>query len=464
MSSELDRTQLMLRPTWDNPRVHLLDDVWLMTIVAVVLATAVPWLVSGFEIDIAGATWGLLALAAVHVGFTMLAAPRWLPVRWRARALTFLATLGVALIAFIWLHVGAQQNPLFLMTFVLPVLGSIFLSRWHPYLLAAVGSIAVCVVALERAPELRWYASSLLGSDAWLSWLPGRPGAAPIPAFPGFYAPTRYLVILLEIFMILLFAFAVAAEYVGNLFERLNANILQARGEAERGQELWTRLIERLPVPALLVDPDTARIVAASEIALAYLRAATLEGQSLFEAVRFSYPDIIQELIAGSDAEVPLTALHVADQLRLAQVRALHVAHKGRRLALLTIEDKTETFCVKAALDTSEYAAVVVDSRSRILALNRPAAGLFPGSEIGMQAARMLPHPHAGLPWWEPGLTGRRKMHIEIGPRLYQVTSSAVVVAGEDERVFAVAFLPVARAETDDPFGTGSSVILGRSR
>ena len=154
----------------------------------------------------------------------------------------------------------------------------------------------------------------------------------------------------------------------------------------------------------------------------------------------------------------------MADQLRLAQVRALHVAHKGRRLALLTIEDKTETFCVKAALDTSEYAAVVVDSRSRILALNRPAAGLFPGSEIGMQAARMLPPPPSGLPWWEPGLTGRRKMHLEIGPRLYQVTSSAVVVAGEDERVFAVAFLPVARAETDDPFGTGSSVILGRSR
>ena len=466
MRADLDKTQLIPRPTWDNPRVHLLDDLWLMTIAAVVLATAIPWLVSGFEADIGTASLGLLGLGGVHVAFTMLASQRGSSSKWPARLLTLLDIAAVALIGFIWGHVGALQNPAFLLVFVLPVMGSIFLSRWHPYLLALVGSIVVACVALQRAPELRWYASGLLGSDAWLTWLFGSTGGAVAASFSGFYAPASYLVVLLEVFTLALFACAVAAEYLGTIFERLGANLLRARGEAERGQELWAKLIDRLPVPALLVDPDTLRIVAHSDLAASYLHAdgAALQGRNLFEAAQFSYPDIIQDLIAGADAEVASTVAHVGDQFRVIGIRVLHVAHSGRRLALLTIDDRTEVFYVRAALDTSEYACVVIDSRSRIVALNKPAAGLFPGAQIGMEAQRLLAQPPAGLPWWEPGLTGRRKMHMEIGPRVFQVTSSAVGLSGEDERIFAVSFLPVARAGAAEPFGTGSTATLGQLR
>jgi hypothetical protein len=130
----------------------------------------------------------------------------------------------------------------------------------------------------------------------------------------------------------------------------------------------------------------------------------------------------------------------------------------------LTIEDATEAFCLKAALDTSEYAAVVVDARGRVLAYNKPAAGLFGGPEIGTPAAQLLAPPDSGLPWWEPGLTGRRKMHIEIGSRLYQVTCSAIALAGEEERIFTASFLPVARAGTPDPFGSSPTAETGTSR
>ena len=99
----------------------------------------------------------------------------------------------------------------------------------------------------------------------------------------------------------------------------------------------------------------------------------------------------------------------------------------------------------------------MVDARGRVLAFNKPAVGLFGGAEVGMDAAQLLPQPDAGLRWWEPGLTGRRKMHIEIGPRIYQVTSSAVSLAGEEESIFTVSFLPVARAAAADPFGTNST-------
>jgi len=465
----VESTQLIPRPIWENPRVHLLDDIWLMTIVAILVATGVPWFASGFEVNVGMASWGLLALGGLHVAFTMLASPRRVHGRWRDRALTSLDILGVVLIGFIWQHVGALQNPMFLAVFTLPVIGAIFLSRWHPYLIAAVSVIAVAVVALSQAPELRWYASGLFGNDAWLVWLFGNQSAVAQPSFSGFYAPSNYLIVLLEVFAILLFACAVAAEYVGTIFERLNAHIIMARTEAERGQEMWAGLIERLPLPALLIDPDTLRVVASSDHASIYLRAGELplEGRPLFEALKFSYPDIVQELIVGSDGGAPATVIRVGEQLRVTQIRVLHVAHKGRRLALLTIEDATEVFCLKAALDTSEYAALVIDARGLVLAFNKPAGGLFSGAEVGTDAAQLLAQPDAPARWWEPGLTGRRKMHIEIGPRIYQVTSSAISLAGEEERIFTVAFLPVARAGTADPFATGSTMVtttLGQLR
>ena len=51
---------------------------------------------------------------------------------------------------------------------------------------------------------------------------------------------------------------------------------------------------------------------------------------------------------------------------------------------------------------------------------------------------------------------------LEIGQRIYQVTSSAIAVAGEEERIFAVSFLPVARG-TADP-DTNSTIVTGTMR
>jgi PAS domain-containing protein len=457
-----DPTQLLPSPSWENPRVHLLDDIWLMTLAAIVFATALPWLFSGFEIDVRTAIWGLLALGALHVAFTLLASANARQGRWRGRVLTLLDVIGVVLIGFIWQHVGAVQNPVFLTVFVLPVIGSIFLSRWHPYLLAIVSVLVVAAVALSAAPELRWYVSGLFGNEVWLDRLFENTGYT--ASFSGFYAPSSYLVVLLEVFAVVLLACAVAAEYLGTIFERLNGYITVARTEAERGQELWAGLIERLPLPSLLIDPDTMRVVVASQSAVTYLKVADtpLEGRSLADAVRFSYPDMVQELIVGSDGEAPATVLRIGEQLRVTHLRVLHVAHKGRRLALVSIDDRTESFCLKAALDTSEYATVVLDTHRRVLALNRPAAGLFAGAQIGLEAERLLPASTTGLPWWEPGLTGRRKLHVEIGPRVFQVTSCAVALGGEEERIFTVSFLPVARVGNAEAF-TASPTLTAHS-
>ncbi len=465
MSPRID-TRVLPSPLRNNSQIQLLNDIWLLTILAVLIGTGEPWLASDFQVDVVSASWGLLALGAVHVALTFMGAPLRLPTIWHAKAITALEVAGVVFIGFIWDHVGALQNPLFLIVFVLPIIGTIFLSRWHPYLLAAVSIVTVGFVSLSEAPELRWFASGLIGSDVWLVWLFGRDAAATEPSFSAFSAPLNYLIVLLEVFSIGLIACAVAAEYVGIIFGRLNEHTAIARNEAERGEELWSSLIEQLPLPALLIDPASLGVVAASESAVSYLRPkeGILEGRNLFEVLKLSYPDVVQELIAGADGEAPSTVMRIGEDLRLTRVSVLHVMHKERRLALLTIEDGTESFCVRSALDSSEYAAMVVDPKGRVLTFNKLVIGLLGSVEVGMEAGRLLPQSDSGLRWWEPGLTGRRKMHMQIGSRIYQLTASAVPLPGEEASIFAVSFLPVASGVTVDPSATSSTIVTGTLR
>lgn len=455
----VETTQLLQRPLWEDPRVHLLDDVWLLTIFAILIATALPWLLSGFDVQMGVASWGLLALGAIHLAFTGVAEPTRPHMAWRNRALTVLHFIGVVCVGFIWQHTGGLQNPLFLSVFALPVIGAIFLSRWHPYFTALVAVAVVTAVALSQVPELRWYASGLNPAGAWIANLFSKDTSAASVPFSGFYAPSRYFVVLLEVFAILLFACAVAAEYLGTIFERLYLHVYVARAEAESGQELWTTLIEKLPLPALLIDVDTLQVICASDLALKKFGAddSPVGGRNLFEAIRFSYPDVVQELIRGEDGVAQLAVVRVADQLRVTQVRVQHVAQKGHRFALLLIEDTTEAFSVKAALDTAEHAALVVGARGQVLAFNKPAAGLFAGTAIGVDAAGLLPQPGPDVQWWDPGLAGRRKMHVEISPRIYQVTSSAVALPGEEERIYVIAFLPVGKAGAAEQLANDST-------
>ena len=441
-------TQLIHAPTWSDPRIHLLDDTWLLTIFAILLATVVPWLVSALDINFVAACLGLLALGAIHIAFTVVGKPA--RIGERRPVLTLLHVAGIVVVGFIWLNAGGLQNPSFLMVFALPIVGAIFLSRWQPYLMALVAIIVTGVVALAQAPELRWYVPGLNTIGASLAVVLGQQGAAASSPFPGFYAPSAFYAVLLQVFAILMFACAVAAEYLGTIFERLHSHVDVARAEAERGQEFWTTLIEAMPFPALLVDSDTMQVVCASTRASRFQSGESISGRTLFETIRFSYPEMVQELITGNGGIVPLSIVKVDDRLRATEVVVRHLTQTGRRFALVVIQDKTEEFTAHAALDVSGQAMLVVDSQGRLLSFNKPAQALFAALDKDADASQILSL--GGMPprWWEPGLTGRRKMHIEIGPRVYQVTCSATPLPGEDERLYIVAFLPMGRAAIGD--------------
>jgi hypothetical protein len=456
-----DETMLLPVPAWRDPRTHLLDDIWLLAIAAILLAIAIPWVFSAFEIDLARASWGLLALGAVHVAFAAASAPGGPRTVGRRRLLAGLHALGVIFIGFIWLHAGGLQNAMFLAVFALPVIGSVFISRWQPYLMSLLAIAVVTVVALVQAPELRWYAAGLRGVGQGVSAIFGSDSTGPAAPFPGFYAPSGYFLVVLQVFSVLIIACAVAAEHLGSVFERMYSSLMMARADAQRGQELWTSLIEQLPVPALLADADTSQVICASaQLAPGFCELDTeVVGNDLYKVIRFSYPEVVQELVSGFGGTAPLTMIRVGQDIRVTDVRVQHVAQRGRRFALLIITDMTQEFIRRAALEAADHAALILDERGRILGFNHHATSLFPDAQAGVDADALFTRAGLSSEWLQPQLTGKRRTMIDIGPRAFQVTISPVVLPGEEERIHVIAFLPVGRAGAQDAGATRATFI-----
>ena len=430
-------------------QVRVLDDLWLLTLFALLLATGVPWFVSGFAIAFGPVLLGVLGLAALHVALTFFAGST-LASAWHVPTLTALQAAGVVTMGIVWRHGGGLQNPVLLTVFVLPVIGACFISRWQPYFTAGLAILVVTLVALLEAPELRWHASGL---GAWAASLfaEAAPSAAP---FPGFYAPSGYYVTLLQSFVVVTLVAAAAADYLGTLFERQRTHADVARERAQSGRDLWASLIEHLPVPALLVEVDTLRVFRFSDsVAPMMLPSKEHEswiGQNVFEAIRFSHPEAVRSLIRGDAGPARPCALRVGDDLHIAKISVRHLGYERRALALLTIEDMTDSFSTRAALDKADEAVLIVDSKARVITFNKPIRTLFPHADVGVEAARLLTHPgESAVPWWHPGLRGRRKRLVDIGGRIFQMTSSSVPLAGEDEGFYVLAFLPIAGAANE---------------
>ena len=428
-------------------QIRVLDDIWLLTLFALVLATGVPWFLGGFDIAFGPVLLGVVGLGALHVALAFFTGSATFTSAWHVPVLTALHAAGVVTLGLVWHHGGGLQNPVLLTAFVLPLIGAGFISRWQPYFTAGLAILVVTLAALIEAPELRWHASGL-GTWAASLLADGTHSAAP---FPGFYAPSDYYVALLQCFVVLTLVGAAVADYLGTLFERHRTHAELARERAQSGRELWTSLIEHLPVPAVLVEVDTLRVLRLSESAAPVLapseEGATRIGRKVFEAIRFSYPEVVRALIRGDAGPSRPCALRVNDDLHIAKVSVRHLGYEGRALALLTIEDVTDAFCTRAALDKAEDAVLIIDSKGRVITFNKPIRSLLPHADVGIEAARLLSHPgKSDVPWWHPGLRGRRKRLVEIDDRIYQMTSSTVPLVGEDEGFYVLAFLPVAGA------------------
>ena len=224
-------------------------------------------------------------------------------------------------------------------------MGAIFILRAaHPYL--SIATVTVLVVGVGGLPPKPQFGAALVcerlvGGGAWVAWLFGHQSAVdPIERSRGFTRRRSHLAVLLGgIYRGRCFACAVAAQVHRHLYSSASTRTASWRAlERKHGPSLWVSPWIRAAAfcRPLLIASDTMRVGAPSEFAATYLkdREVPLEGNNLFEVLKFSYPDVIHELITGSGGGSSLWPCSVGQtRMRpLTQVRVLHVKHKGRRL------------------------------------------------------------------------------------------------------------------------------------
>jgi hypothetical protein len=425
-------------------RKRLLDDVWLLALLVLFLAIGVPWYLRILEINFAPVAWSLFGFAALYFITTQVTDS--LRSRRGVMLGMFLLQLaGVLLLGLIWHWTGSLQNPMFLLVFVLPVAACTFvLVSWQSYATVLLSVVAVTTVALINAPELRWYLTQAGSLPHWVTQLLPERSATFVQPFPSLHAPPTYSVLLLASFTALLFTVALMTETVTSLLQRLYQRLESSVHALNAAEELSFEVLRASQLPAALLYADTLHIAQVSESFLdqLFLNADSLSHYRILDVVRFAYPEIIADLLAGNGGEVAPAIFYAEAEPRVARVRAVPIRFGGRSYIYFSIEDISDQQVMETALNTLDNAVVVVSGSKHVLCFNPAAKALFRKLDVGIEAAVCLRQ--EGLPegWWETGLRARLERTIEIESKRWVATCSSERILGEKDALTIVALRP----------------------
>lgn len=414
-------------------RKRLFDDVWLLTLFVIFVAIAIPWFLRILDLDLGPLAWSLFGFGLAYMA-GVIATDR---IESHQHLLLVIGTvhaLGMLFLGYLWHLVGGLRNPMFLLVFGLPVVaGSLVLLSWRSYVTVLMAVSVVVLVALIEAPELRWYLVQIGVPAEWLiRHLPE--SSSGVAQHPGAVnAGASYFFVVLELFAVFLVALALMAESFTALLRRLYGRLGASATALDDALGCSREMMRASPVPAALVYADTCKIAEASDRLMDHLALtadALLDG-TLFDHIRFSYPDVVEALIFGTGGEIPLAVYRQGNETRMARVRVASIHRRGIRYAYVTIEDISHPHYLQAAFDAGAGAQVVVGADGQIVCFNQAAGRLFEDMHIGMSAALAFNQPHLPERWWELGLKSRLARRVELGNKPYQVDGVAVEIPGE---------------------------------
>ena len=422
-------------------RKRLLDDAWLITIFVLFFASGIPWYLRILAIDFAPIAWSLFAFGSIYVAFSFIADR----LNNRKSILTVLGMLhltGILLLGYVWHLSGSLQNPMFLLAFVLPLIaGSAILVNWHSYITVAVTLGTVLIVVLMDAPELRWYAAQ---TASWATWLvevvPEAPSGAQHP-FPGLNTPPAYLAMVLGLFCGLLLTVAMLTDSLSSFLLRLYGRLENAKRALTVAEDLSSEVLRVSPVPTALVYADTFMIAQASE-SLKHqllLKSDSPLNCSLFQIVRFMYPEVVESLIVGRGGKVPLTFYRVENELRIATVHAQPIQHGGHQFAYVSLQDITDLQYLQATLNAVDDAMLVLSPECRILYFNSSARGIWGELQLGMDASAFLGKANLPEGWWELGMRTRQERLLTVNGQRLKAHCIAVTILALEEKLTIIA-------------------------
>jgi len=208
----------------------------------------------------------------------------------------------------------------------------------------------------------------------------------------------------------------------------------ESRRAKRRAESLFQAVLRASPLPGILVDRATARVVDGSDS----FRRQFLDGNAnaahreLFDLIEFSQPERIEQLLARGSGTAWYAVYYANDAARIANLRCYSVDYEGSAYAYLVLEDVTEQHYLKAAFDAVPDPLLIISSQQTLLYVNRAAEELFGELYFGMAAAPVLRQNALAEQWWRE--IGRfDEQRIEISGQPYDAGAVPFRFAGEAE-------------------------------
>ena len=414
-------------------RKRILDAVWVFSLAAALVAVSLPWLLRVADIDLIPVAWSTFAYALVYL--TLAAAtdrlrrgPAIIIATWSIQA------CNVLFLAFLWHLAGGMDSPMFLLAFILPILGSGFLMQaWQPFAMALLSVLSVCLLAVTESPDLRWYVSQIgapLGR--LLGGLPAlRIGQPQI--FADLETGPAYQFNLLTVFAVLQFTAAFLSSSLAAISQRLYDRLHFSARTLRELQDLFQAILRATPEPSLILYADTGQVVQASSSFFNRMLMAPPDvvGKGLFDLVAFNQPERVQQAVNGERGEVPFCVYKVGPETRIANLHSYRTRHGTMTYTYVGFQELTDLYYLRAAFDAIDESVLVLAADKQLLYANHAARQLFGSLHFGMSLKDNHTVPGILLDWWQREEPAGRVRRVEVARHPYEVSGVLARLPGE---------------------------------
>ncbi|MGH9329141.1 MAG: sensor domain-containing diguanylate cyclase [Vicinamibacterales bacterium] len=367
-------------------RKRMLDAAWVVCLVALLLAVAVPWFFSVLDIDLARAALFVFVCA---VGYLVIGSltDRLTNQMAMATAMRIMPFLSVILMGPLWHLVGGLSNPVFLAAFVLPVVVSgIMMLGWHAHATALLSAVVAFTVALVESPDLRWYVAG--GQPTIWAMLDGLSRLLPAGAdlFPEVHTSPAYQLTMLATFAVTQCLVAFMTTPLAALLLRLDGRLQASNQMLSEVQGLFHAVLRAEPEPGAILYADSWQFVQASDsfFLRMQLRPSQMAGRTLFDVIEFGDQERVRSAFENASGEVPFCAYRVAGEMRIANLIFYRTAHAGISYLYVGWQEITDVYYLHSAFDALDEPLVVVGPHSQLKYSNKAAAELFGAMHLGM--------------------------------------------------------------------------------
>jgi len=398
-------------------RKDVFDNTWMLATVLSASSVIVFWYLGLGQIDITPIIWTLASLALMQ--FVMNSRTGRCKTGADLRSLACASQItGIVVMALAWHLFGGLQQPMFPLFIMLPLFtGALLLSFWQQqatiilFLLVLASGVLLSPDTNSFIAER--YGLGILSTHVLPAWIPRSR-----VAFLDVSTSPTYNLMLTGSLAFLAIALTATSRAIIALSWRSIDSVETLRAELDQAQSLHKLMVEKAPTAEVLVTPNTGRILLASARFTEFFGIqGAAAGQFLLDTVSFAYPIVIKRLMTVGGEEIQ--GATVQGREVVLRVRAGIIESEGGAVdeagadhVIRLSAEPCDEVCWRGAVDALEHPVFAVNSRGRVIFLNRAAVAVFGATAEGSEAIEIFDRRPGMSRWWDiaPLETARRML------------------------------------------------------